>query len=605
MRQPARKKRPRTAQLASFPSPTAGWISNRNLAIAKDGKAPPGATLIENFFPTATGITLRRGNVRYASVDDGEPIRSMFTYVVGGQEEMFAATDGSIWDITTISDPDMFGDATEVVTGKTDGDWSVVQFATPGGTFLIGVNGTDEGVLYDGTDWWPYITGGIVSLAYTSGSGPFTVGETVTGGTSGSTGTVWGDTGSVLYLRDISADFTPAETITGGTSTETATAGAQGVAAPGPAGVAVEDLSYVWVYKERVWFIENNSLSAWYLEVSSIGGDATELPLGGVFVRGGSLLWGHSWSLYNSDSGNLSEQVVFCTTEGEIAAYQGYSPEPDQGWGKVGTYRIGSPMGKKGFIRAGGDLIVATTVGFISLSQASSNDYAALGRLAISYPIEDEWSDAITERGATDWRCHVWAEGQMVLVAPPNPLGAVPSIFVTNSNTGAWAPFTGWDIASMVSFQGNLYFGSSDGVVRRGWVSGSDDGAQYVGTVLPLFEDLGAPASLKVAHQARAVMRGTSGIVERLSARFDFDETLVPAPSQPSLDTSSLWGVGLWGEAIWGDGGVPEFQGTWRSVGGSGHDVSLMMRVTSGELTPIDVELIRFDLTFSLADVAT
>ena len=53
-------------------------------------------------------------------------------------------------------------------------------------------------------------------------AGPFTMGETVTGGTSGATGLVQEATGGVgagyLYVEDVTADFVAGETVTGGAS---------------------------------------------------------------------------------------------------------------------------------------------------------------------------------------------------------------------------------------------------------------------------------------------------------------------------------------------------------------------------------------------------
>lgn len=54
-------------------------------------------------------------------------------------------------------------------------------------------------------------------------SGPFTLGETVTGGTSGATGVITAFSGTGAFiLGSIVGTFVAAETITGGTSTETA-----------------------------------------------------------------------------------------------------------------------------------------------------------------------------------------------------------------------------------------------------------------------------------------------------------------------------------------------------------------------------------------------
>lgn len=55
-------------------------------------------------------------------------------------------------------------------------------------------------------------------------SGPFKLGETVTGGTSGATATLYRFDGTArFYLMDIVGSFVAGETLTGGTSAETAT----------------------------------------------------------------------------------------------------------------------------------------------------------------------------------------------------------------------------------------------------------------------------------------------------------------------------------------------------------------------------------------------
>lgn len=54
-------------------------------------------------------------------------------------------------------------------------------------------------------------------------SGPFTVGEQITGGTSGATATVVGTVGSDLSIFNVSGTFTVGEAVTGGSSTATGT----------------------------------------------------------------------------------------------------------------------------------------------------------------------------------------------------------------------------------------------------------------------------------------------------------------------------------------------------------------------------------------------
>lgn len=526
MRMPAQKQRPRRAQTMGFPAPTGGLVSNRNLAMSNSPDMPPGAAILEDMFPTATGVVLRRGSATQDTLTGGA-IGAMFTYTSGTLKEFFSATDDGIWDTTTST-------AASVLSGQTSGDWSTVQFTTSGGTFLIGVNGEDDAFLYDGT-------------SFTATSITFPLGETLT----------------------------------------------------------TADLIYCWTYKTRIWFIEKNSLNAWYLPVDQIGGELTLWPMGGVFANGGSLLWGQAWSLDSGGSGGLSEQCTFCTTEGEVSAYQGLSPDPDQGWSSVGVYRIGKPMGKKAFIRAGGDIVIATTVGFVSLASASQQDYAALGQGAVSYPIEDDWARAVSERGQEDWRCQVWADGQMALVSPPAGGSSVPIVFASNTNTGKWATFTAWDARSLGVFNNNLYFGTSDGDVVRGWVGGSDDGNAYTGKVMPLFSDLGAPANIKIAKMARAVIRSKYDVNARLSGRADFNQTLPPAPALAADPSGDEWDIGLWDEALWDATSASLIKSQWVPIGAYGDDLTVGLQISSGYAIPSDAELIRIDMTYTLADIVT
>jgi hypothetical protein len=70
-------------------------------------------------------------------------------------------------------------------------------------------------------EWTPRTTDSI--FEHGTPSGAFTLGETVTGGTSGSTAVVEGVGADFIQVSTISAPFEVGEVITGGTSTETAT----------------------------------------------------------------------------------------------------------------------------------------------------------------------------------------------------------------------------------------------------------------------------------------------------------------------------------------------------------------------------------------------
>lgn len=620
-RRPTRPK-PRTAQPMEWPAPVAGWVSNRALAdpASIDG---PGAAVLDNFFPKATGVSLRRGKARYATlVEEGLPVGSLFVYHNGTTERLFAANSSRIYDISSVAfakpldlddgDGERLGDENGNVFGwsSTDGlaaadgftsdQWSVIQFATTGGIYLVGVNGVDPGFLFDGERFYPLAAGGVLQVDYDAQTAPFVNGETLTGGTSGATGTIWrveddGASGRV-FLTGVSGTFQDDEAITSDTGAATV-AGTPFVAAPGVdfGSATSADMSFVYAYKSRLYFIQKESLSAWYLDVDSVGGTATEFPMGGVFANGGSLLFGQRWSLETGGSGGLSDQNIFVTTEGEVAIYQGSFPGEAASWSIVGVYRIGSPLGKRAYIRGGGDLAIATTVGLVPLSKAIELDVTALNVASVSYKIADAWTEAVQLRGSRDWQAMVWPEQKMALIAPPDLVGSSqPVVFVSNTETGAWARYTNWQALCFAVYAGRMFFGSPDGCVYQANVGGFDDEETYTGAVIPLFNDMGASFSSKIGKMARARVRAATSVNDRIDILADFNITLPPAPDATAVQGSNQWGSAVWGESRW-DATTPGIiNQTWRSAGSIGYSIAPCYQVTSGSPSPVDVELIDF-----------
>lgn len=537
MRRPTAAQKPRASQNMMFPAPVGGWIANRSKALPRQQGQAPGAQLLENMFPTSTGIKLRRGTRRWATVGIGaDPVFSLFTYTVGSQEQLFAATMSTIYDITNITDPEP-GETSDpgitMLTGQTNGDWVVCPIRTAAGTFLRGVNGSDTPWVYDGA-------------AFTQ---------------------------------------TPALTFPDGSQ-----------AAP-------RDLSFVWTFKLRMFFIRKDTLDAYYLPVNQIGGELTAFPMGSIFQLGGSLLFGASWSLGTGGAGGLSAQCVFVTTEGEVAVYQGSNPDDAQDWSLVGVYRIGRPLGKQAFIRAGGDIIVATTIGLLPLSAAVQLDYAALAGGAVSSPIEEAWKETVQRRGLGDWQCITWPDEAMVMVAPPSTDGQ--QVLVANSSTGAWCRFTGFNPRCFTTWRGGLYFGSDGGQVVQFGVTGSDQGSTYTGRYMGLFDDLQMPAQRKIAKFARASLQSTVEITPAISVSFDWNANFPPAPNAEPVQNDSVWDGANWDEGMWDSDALTVSYERWTSVGGSGARVAPVLQLTSGSTIPVDAELIAFELTFSTGDIVT
>lgn len=628
-RQTAQK--PATYKPYTIPAPTLGIIANANPAQPPAG----GALILENFIPRATDALLRRGSQLYQVISDGvEAVTSLFTYKNGNNERLFAATTTTISDITTPTPQVYFTDglgnrfvgggsgeslikfipsitrAPATVTGLTGGGWSVVQFATPGGVFIDMVNGSDTKLIYDGANFYPIAATSLYAYNFVTKTQPFTLGKTLTGATSGATGTIIkvidnGATGT-LWVNNITGTFTGTEIIHDNNTPTQGSATASGVPTllfGAMTGVDLTKLSYNWTHQQRLFYIQKDTLSAWYLAAASISGAAVELPLGGVFNLGGSLLFGSAWSL-ETGSGGLQEYCAFFTTEGEVAVYQGTDPSTAATWSKVGVYRIGKLLGPQAHFRAGGDIVVSTDIGLIPLSSALQKDFSVLSPSAVSAPIETIWNSEVATRFGAAWRCQIWSANQIAIVNPPKVNNLPAVLYVANLRTGAWGKFTGWDSRCMAVFQNRLFFGSDDGAVIEANVTGADMGQPYTGVYVPLFSDFGAPTT-KTAGMTRAELQSFVPLNEQLSMHAEFNVDLPAVPSGSIAPTSNVWGGGIWGAAIWGQNLAKKTYGGWHSTPNTGNALAPALQITSGSIVPLDVTILRTDVTYTMGDLVT
>ncbi|TPK70204.1 hypothetical protein FJ930_19750 [Mesorhizobium sp. B2-4-15] len=505
----------------TFPAPTRGKISNENLAAA----GPQGAKVLENWFPTSTGIRLRGGASRHATIGT-IPVTSMMSYDGPAGRFMFACDGTKIFDTTAPADPTI--PPSPVITGLTSGYFSYVQFATPGGYYLSAVNGTDSMRQFDGTTWTT-------------------------------------------------------------------------VAALGPS-INTNQLSFIWAYKNRQFFVQKNTLNVWFLPVDSISGTATVYSLAGVFQRGGSVLCGGTWSL--ETGGGIDDKCVIISDRGEVAVFQGTNPADPTAWSIVGRYDMSPPRGPRALMQAGGDLLIGMDDGIVPISQAIQKDAAALALISVTRAIEPDWRREVAARSVLPWELLKWPTFNMGIVALPADAGQDKKVFVVNLQTGAWADYTGWDARCLVLHEGWAYFGTSDGKVMQCEVGGNDDGMPYTCTYVGLFDHMKRVARTKILHMARTVFLASRKFIPKLSVSTNYQVTLPSAPpSTPNDVTFDAWDSGLWDVAVWDAGSVKTVSTKWTSIGQSGFIVAPQVQVTCGVTPTPDAELVAIDMTFETGAV--
>lgn len=595
-RQPVQAQARGRSRLTSIAAPTRGWVTAYNLATPKK----QAALVLENFFPTQTGIRPRGGRTKKATIGT-DAVERVFHFTGGGADKLFAADGTKIFDITSVADVDVA--PAPLVSGQTSGYYSTALFTTSGGTFLIAVNGADLLLNYSAATGWVRITGtNTVLLPYDGQTVNFTPGHTVTGGSSGATGFILKDTDNgasgTLQISAVTGAFTDNETLTtGGFGTAVANVPAAAIAGVAITGLATSALASVWVYKSRLFFTAAGTLNLHYLAVDSIGGALGTKSLGGIFQKGGSLLFGATWSLDAGDG--IDEKCVVITDQGEMAIFGGSNPAgSDPGdFDLIGRYDLTIPMGKNGTMRAGGDLLVLTQDGVVPVSEAINKDAAALSLSAVSRPIEPEWQREVRARGTVPWEVAKWPSRNMAVFSLPRSLDTqLPYCFVVNIETGAWCKYTNWDVRSLDVFRDGLYFGDEDGAIWNGEVGGADNGTSYQCLYVGHAEHLGSMGVTKVIHSMRSVFVAAIPFEPRMSVSTDYVIS-IPAAPNPAEVSGEGWDLSLWDAGVWDAAAPPQLvQTRWVSIGRTGFSINPQLQINCSDVVTPDCQLVTLDL---------
>ncbi len=563
----------RRAVTASLPAPIGGWNARDSLAEMN----PLDAVQMVNFFPTPTDVTMRKGYTKISTGITGD-VLTLMNYSSPTGNKLFASTDNNIYDTSTST-------ATVSLSGNTSGKWIHSMITTAGGSFMPAVNNTDPMVVYDGTRWSRSATTSTaqtISTITRGGTGNLTA--TLT--TAVAHGLVTGNTITVAGAIPTQFNGTYRITVTGATTfTYTMATAPSGDATTVGAytidyyitGQNSNTFAYVNLFKERLYFVEENSLSFWYLPVDSINGAVTEFPLGGIFKRGGYLQAMGTWTI---DAGyGVDDLAVFVTSNGEVAVYKGSDPSDPNDWSLVGIWNIGQTFARKCVFKFGGDILLLTQDGLVPLSAGLQST-----RLDPRVNITDKIFFAISQ--AADlysanygWQMNYLAKYNMLIVNIPITTGSEQ--YVMHNITKSWGRFTGVN-ANCWEMSGNdMYFGGN-GYVAKFYDSFSDDGANINAFVQQAYSYFDTRGQQKRFTMVRPILQTDNGLPTVLCG-ISTDYETVDLTSQISFNPNTL-DVGVWDTAFWDDanwGGALITTKIWQGVTGIGYAGSISLNVAS------------------------
>lgn len=338
--------------------------------------------------------------------------------------------------------------------------------------------------------------------------------------------------------------------------------------APTITGITATAIVGVNSHQSRLWFCLNGTLKAAYLGVAAIAGAASVFDLGQVFREGGYLMAMATWTV---DAGNgLTDLAAFITSEGEVAVYSGTDPTSATTWALAGIFRVGRPIGRRCFLKYGGDVLVICRDGLFPLSRALQSNRVNI-KSAITDVIQPSISDATAAYGANfGWQICAHPDGNLLLLNVPAAPMATAYQYVLYTPTGAWCRFLGWDAFCWCEIDNAIYFGAAGKTVKA-WTGFADGDSNINGEALQAFSPFGAATGIKHFKMARPMLRTNGSPSVLIGVNADFDTTPPSGPlSFAGSALSMTWGAPSmdWGSMVWGSGSV--IYNEWQGVSAVG-----------------------------------
>lgn len=458
-----KNRRGQVATVQALPFPWRGL----NLRDRLEAKNPEYAQILDNWIVEKGEGRLRYGFQPHATDMPAQPTRSLMVYSGGGNDQMFAASDGKIYNATSagaVGAPDISGLGSDV--------WINVMYATTSGTYLVMANGIDDVRHFNGAVW----------------------------------------------------------------------------ATPSITNVTSSTLSHVSAHKGRLWFVEKNTLNAWYLATNAVAGAATKFPIGALCKRGGILIATATWS---SDAGDgLDDRLALITSEGELLVYEGSDPAND--YSLVGIFQVDRPVSNKCFSRYGGDLIIATQSGPVATTEV----------MTAKDPQDGAFAEKVRPAFLDLWRAYSalygWeaisynSRGWLIFNCPVST--GLETAYQYVFNDGAWFRFRWMGAACWAEMGGHLYFGGAEGGVFQADdpSADGDDGDGIAGDIQWAWWHFGSAAKKRFT-MARIFINADVEPVPTVEMITDYSAASPAVPVTLSSVVAATWDEADWAESAWAE----------------------------------------------------
>lgn len=352
-----------------------------------------------------------------------------------------------------------------------------------------------------------------------------------------------------------------------------------GATSPAITGLTTTNIISACAYKERIYLVEKDSMSAWYLPVNAVGGAATEFDMSSYADLGGYLMWASTWSYDAGDGPN--DAIVFMTSEGQLIVYVGNYPGGT--WALVGVYYVGKPIGRRSKVKLGGDIYIICQNGVFPISKVLKSQRID-EEISATRKIEQAFNSAATlYSGVFGWEGVVYHNESAMIFNIPIAEGGESKQYVMNTITGAWCEFDSWDAECFGILNDELYFASGT-TVYKAWTGTADNGGDIIAIGKCAFNYFGRSTQQKRFNMFRPMIQVNGNITFLTGYDVDFSDNPIIGESTYSVVSGAVWDSGNWDEVYWASG--LEVAKQWSSpTPNIGYCVSGGLKINTQDLT--------------------
>jgi hypothetical protein len=390
-------------------------------------------------------------------------------------------------------------------------------------------------------------------------------------------------------------------------ATNTWTKVTQGAGAGQVDGIDPATFAYVMIFKNRLWFIQKDTGTAWYLPVQAFAGTANLFNFASEFRSGGALALMHNWTLDGGDG--IDDYLVSVSTAGDLVIYRGTDPTQASTFALVGSWMIGEvPAGRRFATAFANDFYVLSIYGLLPLSKLIQGAGVADPDLYVTNKVAP-YLRPVLERSLYEygWQVVVHARENLMHINTPPVINQAPLAFTFGFGNASWSLTRGLNKSHTVEWQGEVFWSDlslsklylEGGSVDKVFIDPATDGDPQAieWDMLTAYSALGSPGRFKRCQYIRPMFVSNVSPAVEVAARYDYDISELTGAPVLAGDGTGVWDAGIWDVSTW-SGGV----GSSDKVSGGqgvGRHIAVAIRGRSAEPTT----LMAFDITWDTGGI--